>query len=201
MPINTCIKWFSFVLVAFWLVGCSAVKVTPNCTYMIDALPPCVPCRPDDSTTIMVLQPETVPVYDTTQMAYARCKFQIAYYAKNQWAETPAQMLQPLIVKTLLNTHHYHGVVTAPFVGNYDYSLNTQILELLQDYSSPCHPVVRLMVHAQINGVTTSEVIAAKDFVICVPMCHHTPYGGVLAANLATEIFLQQLAEFCVRKT
>ena len=36
----------------------------------------------------------------TTQMAYSTEAYQIAYFAKNEWAETPSQMIQPLIVKT-----------------------------------------------------------------------------------------------------
>lgn len=188
------------VVIMFALTGCSAVKVTPPCTYLIDRMPVYVPVKHDDTNTIMVMQPEVVPAYDTAQMAYSRCPFQVAYYVKSQWAETPPQMLQPLMVKALQCTHHYHAVVTPPFVGNYDYSLKTQIIELNQDYTSPCHPILRMKVHAQIIAMNTNDVVATKDFCINVPMRCMSPYGGVLAANIATEMFLQQLARFCITK-
>lgn len=187
--------------ITLMLSACSAVKITPATTYMISAIPYNVVQRHAGTDTMMVLRPETIPAYDTMQMAYSKCPFQISYYAKNQWAETPSQMLQPLIVKALQCTHHYHAVVTPPYVGSYEYSLNTQIIELLQDYSSPCHPRLRLKVRAQIVGIVDSEVIATKEFCIVVPMRCCSPYGGVLAANIATEMFLEQLARFCVAKT
>lgn len=191
-----------YFILLFMLViaGCSSVKVTPATTYMINATPQVATSHSDESI-IMVLRPESEVFYDTTQMAYSRCPYQRAYYAKNQWAETPSQMLLPLIVKTLQCTHHYRAVVVTPYVGNYDYTLNTQIIELVQDYTSPCHPVLRFKARAQIIAMKESEVIATKDFCIIIPMRCCTPYGGVIAANIATEVFLQQLARFAVAKT
>lgn len=192
---------YIILLFALMMVGCSAVKVTPATTYMINAMPQQVSAKHADENTIMVLRPETEVFYDTTQMAYSRCPFQRSYYAKNQWAETPSQMLLPLIVKTLQCTHHYRAVVVPPFVGNFEYTLNTQIIELVQDYTSSCHPVLRFKARAQLIGIIESEVIATRDFCIIIPMRCCTPYGGVIAANIATEVFLQQLARFCVAKT
>ena len=101
-------------------------------------------------------------------MAYTVRPYQIAYFSRNRWAETPAQMLQPLIVQTLQDTHYFHAVVTAPFIGKYDYSLNTQILELKQDYTyKPAK--LKLILRAQLSNTATSHVIATTQYAIEEP--------------------------------
>ena len=98
-------------------------------------MPTNVPITRTQPISLMVLQPETNPAYNTTQMAYTKKPFEVSYFAENRWIETPGQMLQPIIVQTMQRTHHFRAVITPPFIGSYDYILNTQILEFQQDYT------------------------------------------------------------------
>ena len=88
---------------------------------------------------LLISVPETIPVYNTTEMAYMIKPYQIAYFSLNQWAETPAEMLQPLLVQTLQNTHHFKAIVTPPYSGHFDYVLNTQIFWSLCKISRIVH--------------------------------------------------------------
>lgn len=195
------VKMIFIVACASALTACSLfspVKIDQN-TYVLNQFPLYVPAKSHRSLTLLVASPETRPVYNTTQMAYSIKPFQVAYFSENLWAETPSQMLQPLLIQTLQNTHALHAVVTQPYAGRYDYILNTQILQLLQDYTlRPA--VVQLWIRVQLVGATSNRVIATKDFIICEPILQRTPYGGVIAANMAMETALRRITEFCLEK-
>src|SRR5205085_7831720 len=91
------------LLLAATLAACalSPVADPPVTQSLIEQLPAEVPRRPASAWTLLVLPPQARPAVDTTQMAYALHAHQLAYYARNQWAETPPQMLQPLLVRSL----------------------------------------------------------------------------------------------------
>lgn len=185
------------ILFCILLTGClSAVKVKPTNTYFLNTLPD-VTARRTHSGTIMVAMPETREAFDTTQMAYSSSRFEIAYYGLNNWAETPGEMLQPLIVQTLQNTHYFHAVVIPPFGGLYDYLLRTQILDLRQDYTQS-QPMFRIAIRAQLISARTGRVIATKLITVSQPIYQCTPYSGVRAGNAATAQALKELARFVI---
>ncbi|OGT36496.1 MAG: hypothetical protein A3F11_11965 [Gammaproteobacteria bacterium RIFCSPHIGHO2_12_FULL_37_14] len=177
----------------------SPVKMEAESNYILNTIPHPVKTQQKHPITLFVSLPETVPAYNTTQMAYTIKPYQIAYFIKNRWAETPSQMLHPLIVQTLQNTGYFHAIVTPPFIGNYDYVLNIQILQLQQNFTY--HPAkLQLTWRVQINKIATGKVIATKLFSVRETIPQKSPYGGVIAANRATEKLLAQLVEFCLQK-
>lgn len=194
-------KYGKFLIFIFTILlsGClGPVQTEPSATYVLNTIPCHVPTKPARHITLLVLQPETRPVINTTQMAYTIKPFQVAYFGRNQWAETPSQMLEPLMVQSLQNTHYFHAVVTPPYTGRYDYMLSTQILQLQQDYVC-CPNVVKFTLRAQLTRTVTNQVIATKQFTVVMPIRRRTPYSGVIAANEATAKILAELTEFCLQ--
>jgi cholesterol transport system auxiliary component len=191
------IKVYLISMIIILLSGCSLLSPVKNdrINYVIGETPGCLLSRGSSHLSILVLQPRTVAVYNTQQMAYTLRPYQIAYFSKNQWAETPSQMLHPLIVNALENTNFFQAVITPPFVGHYDYVLSTQVIMLLQDFT--CHPpLLKLIVRALLAKTSTNRVIATQEFVVEEPMRQRAPYAGVFAANRATATFLNELAQF-----
>ena len=66
---------------------------------VLSEMPDDVPHEPGRAATLLVLLPEISPAYDTARMAYSVKLYQLAYFRDNEWAETPAQMIQPLLVQ------------------------------------------------------------------------------------------------------
>lgn len=195
-------KRILMVMTILFLTSCSLlspVRTTPDSTYLITAVPADTPVMRKIPITLMVMQPDASPAYNTTDMAYSKRVYQIAYFAKNRWAETPPQMLQPLIVQTLQNTHRFWAVVSPPYTGRYDYALATTILKLEQDYTY-CPALLKLKARAQLIKIESNGVIATQDFSITEPIFANTPYNGVIAANMATQRLLRGLSDFCIRK-
>lgn len=192
-----------FSMCILLLSGCSLfspVKTENESTYELNTVPHVPTKKSRHPKTILVMQPEATPTYNSSQMIYAVKPYQTNYFAKSTWDTSPAYMLQPLIIQTLQNTHHYRAVVSPSFIGNYEYVLNTQLLELQQDFSY-MPSVVHLTLRAQLTRVSTNKVIATKQFSITKRTPENTPYGGVVAANQATGILLQELARFCLKST
>jgi len=180
------------------LTGCSffsPVKVDASNKYVINKMPCFVPTKQKRAIVLLVTKPEVRAIYNTTLMAYTIKPYQISYYSLNQWAETPDEMFQPLLVQTMQNTHHFKAVVTPPYNGIYDYELNTEILSLLQDYTCRM-PVFVMTVRAQIIKTSRNRVIATRQFTVVQPLPQRSPYGGVFAANAATAHILERMAVF-----
>lgn len=192
------------VILTAWCIlllsGCSLFSSKPaQKTYVLSALPTSIPTKKTRAINLMVMTPETTAAYQTTQMAYNIKPYEIAYFSLNRWVEPPAQMLQPLIVQTLQNTHHFHAIVTAPFMGHYQYALNTEILKLQQNFLySPIQYELKLRI--QLINMKTNQVIGTREISICEPVPQATPYGGVIAANCATAQALKLIAAFCLEK-
>jgi cholesterol transport system auxiliary component len=181
---------------AFLLSGClSPIKSGPDNSYLINTLPKSTAKKREHNSILLVAPTDTVPAYNTTQMAYTNKPYQLAYFAENRWADTPTQMITPLIVEALQNSNYFRAVITPPYAGHYDYALGTQIITLKQDFTQQ-PAVMRLTLRAQLNRVATGQLIANKQFNITVPLQQKTPYYGVIAANQATSTMLQELTSF-----
>jgi cholesterol transport system auxiliary component len=192
----------SIIFSIFMLAGCSflsPVKTGNVNKYFINKVPCNVPVKKSRPIVLLVPMPEVQRAYDTTLMAYSVRPYEISYYALNQWAESPGEMLQPLLVQTMEDTHHFKAVVTPPYNGRYDYILNTTILELLQDYTH-CMPLFHLTVRVQIIKASTNRVIGTRQFSVIQPIPQRSPYAGVFAANHAAVCLLQQIAAFSLER-
>lgn len=167
--------------------------------YVLNRIPLDLPVGQTHSATLLVLPPETDPIYATTRMLYTSQAYQIAYFSHNEWAETPSEMIQPLIVETLRHTHYFSEILSAPHFGRHTYALRTEILEFKQDFSS--NPaILRLTMRFYLSREVAAQVIATKELSVQEPLRDLTPYAGVVAANEAMVSILRELAKFTIEK-
>jgi cholesterol transport system auxiliary component len=188
-------------LCAILFSGCALLSPVDTAArkYVLSSIPLDLPSERTRSATLLVLVPETHPVYRTTQMAYATQAHQIAYFSRNEWAETPAQMVLPLIVKTILSTHYFSEVRSPPHFGRHTFALRTEILELKQDFTSdPALLQLTMRFHLSREGM--NRVIATKEVSVREPLRERNPAAGVAAANEAAVKVLRELARFVVEK-
>lgn len=167
--------------------------------YMINAMP--VSFKPLHQTRaiLLVAQPETSGLYNTTSMAYVVKPYQVSYYSRAQWAETPSQMIMPILAQSLERTGAFKAVVVAPYLGRYDYVLNTQIIKMQQNYLSANQGYFELVIQAQILRATTGTTIATRQFSVRTPIGAPSPYNGVIAANDAMARALMQISLFAAQ--
>jgi len=185
--------------------GCSALrpKATQPTFYALDEprveaaaekRPPAA--QSAAAPTLIVNPPHAAAGFDSRRIIYVREAHQLEYYAHNEWVDTPARMVAPLIVAALENSGTFRAVVLTPSAATGDLRLDTEIIRLQHDFaSSPSR--VRFTLRAYLVDNTTRRVLARREFDETVAADSDEPYGGVVAANRAVHTVLDQLAGFC----
>jgi cholesterol transport system auxiliary component len=209
------IQHTAYSLAAVLLAGCGSLLPAPvpaPTTYVLQRLPDVAQAQHATSTapttatatatastsgpTLLVATPQAAPGYDSAQMAYSRQALQISYFARNEWIDTPARMLAPLIVATLQSNNSFAAVLQAPSAAAADLTLDTTVLRLQQNFNtSPS--TVTFTLRASVMHNKTRRVLAWREFEQTLPAKADTPQAGVLAANLAVQAVLFDLARFC----
>jgi cholesterol transport system auxiliary component len=191
------------IIGAIMLTGCSfmsPVKIDAESGYVINTAPNHVVRSHMNAHTLLVMQPETNPVYNTTRIAFTNRPYQISYYSHSHWIESPADMLAPLIAQTLQKTGHYKSVISPPFSGVYGFALRTQIKTLEVDYTR-AHPALIMVIQSHIMRASDSRLLASREFKAAVPLHQCSPFGAVVAANSAAAKLLTEMAAWSVRHT
>lgn len=178
------------------LSGC-AVSVQQPTTYSLTETPAKYRTY-QTGRILMVMQPDAAPYYRTKQIAYEIKPNQISYFTRNAWAEPPAQMLHPLLVKSLQNTNHFSAIVAPPVTGVYDYMLNTQILTLRVNFDTR-PAMVEVSIRAQIFNARTNRVKATEVITVFEPVYSCNFYNNVVAANHAIAKALAKINQFCIK--
>ena len=146
--------------------------------------------------TLIVNPPHAATVYDSQRIIYVRKAHQLEYFAHNEWVDTPARMLAPLIVAAVEHSGAYRAVVLTPSAAAGDLRLDAEIMRLQHDFGSQPSRV-RFTLRAYIVDNTTRRVLAWREFDETVAAASEDPYGGVVAANRAVQAVLEHLAGFC----
>jgi cholesterol transport system auxiliary component len=150
------------------------------------------------SGVLLVLDPTSEAAFDTTQMAYSVRPYRIAYFARNEWLDTPPRMLGPLLVRALRDSGAFANVVVPPYAGRFDLALKTRIVELDQDFDAE-PATLRLRLHLE-SSDAAGRVVAMRDIEVDRPMRERTPEAGAIAANDAVADALRQAVAFVLRR-
>src|SRR5437762_6442746 len=145
------------------LSGCALLTPVQDDTHkgMLSSIPQDLPVEKTHAATLLVLAPATASVYDTTQMAYTTQTYEVAYFSRNEWAQTPAHMMLPLMVETLRKTRYFSAVVPSPDFGHHTYALRTEIRSLKQDFTAD-PAMLELAVQFHLTRESTHQIIATR---------------------------------------
>jgi cholesterol transport system auxiliary component len=183
--------------------GCGAIQPVlsphPNFYSLADARNTTTPAPPRAAVTaptLIVSPPHAAAGFDSQRIMYVRQANQLEYFAHNEWIDTPARMLAPLIVAAVESSGAFRAVVQTPSPAAGEMRLDTEILRLQHEFlSAPSR--VRFTLRAYLVESVTRRVIASREFDAAVPATSEDPYGGVVAANRAVQAVLENLSAFC----
>ncbi len=149
-----------------------------------------------DAPTLIVSQPHAAAGSNSHHMMYLREADRLEYFAHNEWIDTPARMLAPLIVAAVESKGAFRAVVHTPSPASGEMRLETEVLRLQQEFlGAPSK--VRFGLRATLVENATRRVIATREFNALVPSASEDPQGGVAAAKAAVQSVLEELALFC----
>ena len=183
--------------------GCGAIQPVlsphPNFYSLADARNTTTPAPPRAAVTaptLIVSPPHAAAGFDSQRIMYVRQANQLEYFAHNEWIDTPARMLAPLIVAAVESSGAFRAVVQTPSPAAGEIRLDTEILRLQHEFlSAPSR--VRFTLRAYLVESVTRRVMASREFEAAVPATSEDPYGGVVAANRAVQTVLENLSAFC----
>lgn len=187
------------------LSSCSALlpKPTPQPAFFtLDGVPNSRPVaqttaqRNTNAPTLVVNPPRAAAGFDSQRIIYVRQPHKLEYFARSQWIDTPARMLAPLIVAAVERSGKFEAVLQSASGANGDIRLDTEILRLEHDFAS-APSQVRFTLRVYLVDTASRRVLAWKDIEGAAPAASEDPYGGVVAANVAVQSVLDQLATFC----
>ena len=184
------------------LCGCSALRLAatpPPAFYSIEgtrgAAPAAAPAAAA-APTLIINPPHAAAGFDSPRIIYVRETHKLEYFAHSEWVEPPARMLAPLLVAAVENTGAFRAVVLTPSAAAGDLRLDTEIIRLQHEFQvQPSR--VRFTLRAYLVDDKTRRVLAWREFDTAVPAASEDPYGGVVAANRAVQIVLENLSAFC----
>ena len=187
-------------LLAAILTSCSllpAGEKTPLHTYLLslDTSPvnPSAASGGTGAATLLVNLPQAQAGFDTPRMVYLLRPHAVDYYAHNQWADTPARMLAPLLVQAMEKTGCWRFVAQMPAAVQGNHRLDTEILHWQHEFfSQPSR--MRLTLRVQLVELRRQSVIAERRFETLEDAPSEDAYGGVIAANRAVGKLLEQVA-------
>ncbi len=199
--------WSSAVGLALILnAGCSALfpkPQQPTSFFSLDGAPaaprePTAKVSPElkAAPTLIVNPPSAASGYDSEHIIYVRGPHTREYFSHSAWIDTPARMLAPLIVAAVENGGAFQAVLLAPSVAAGDIRLDTEIVRLEQSFVDP-QSGVRFTLRAYLVDDATRRVIAWREFDETVAAASEDPHGGVVAANRAVQIVMENLSTFC----
>jgi cholesterol transport system auxiliary component len=201
---NTRKQVLLFMLMLPFMSGCTSIlstQVTQTTYYSLEGAHFKAPVDNDLNVvstlpTLVVNTPKASAGSDTRRMMYSRSQYQLEYFARSEWVDTPSHMLQPLIVSAIEKTHSFSAVVPKLAAAKTDLRLESEILSLLQDFNTK-PSTVRFTLRATIINNATGQVVALRQFDERETAMSDDPIGGVKAANTAVNNALEKLSLFC----
>ncbi len=184
-------------LLVVLMTACTAVKPSVTNQYTLNAFSSQTFNKPSSARSILVSKPEAMAGYETEQMLYMKKPYELSVFAHNAWIDPPADMLFPLIVQSLQSSHYFFAVASTLSSESADYRLDTQLIELQQNFLYK-PSVLEFSAKVVLTNVSTNQIIASRVIKQRVPCTKNTPYGGVIAANQATQRFTQELTRFVI---
>lgn len=157
--------------------------------------------QPAAGGVLIVGLPQAEAGFDQPRMAYLQRPYEVNFYATNQWADTPARMLIPLLVHSLESTGLWRAVVPMPTTVRGDYRLDSSGFILQQEFiQQPSR--TRLLLRTQLIDLKDQRVVGARSFEALEPAPSEDAYGGVVAANRAAAKVIQAIERWirsCLR--
>ncbi|MCA9561978.1 MAG: membrane integrity-associated transporter subunit PqiC [Myxococcales bacterium] len=191
-------------ILALVLAGFSAcVNIGPDSepiqTFVFDPDLPAAQHQSATSGVLLVSTPRAYTTYQTRRLIYTDRAFEIRSYAYNTWADSPAAMLEPLLIRVAERSGQFRSVVGLSAGVRADYRLDTEITALHQEFGqsgSIAHVALRL----RIIDLADRSVVAQSDIDVTAPAPSDDAYGGVMAINDALSEALSDLLRFIVQE-
>jgi len=171
------------------------VRTEPPSLFALEATFESPPVRDAVPQPLVIAVPQARPAFDSARIVYVSRTYEVRFFAKSQWVDTPARMLAPLLVQALGASNRFQPVRSGAGVAA-ALRLETEIITLQQEFTvAPSR--VRFALRAQLVDVAEHRIVATTNLEAVEESPSDDPYGGVVAANQAVHRLLRELTTWC----
>jgi cholesterol transport system auxiliary component len=193
-------RWWYWALICLVLTsGCSSIipsrEIGPKNVYVLEATAVGKPRFSPQGPSIQVSRIRTAPGYGGTGMVYVEQEHRLDHFLHHRWADTPARMLEPLVIGTLEASGMFSAVVSPDARARTNLRLDTEFLRLVRRFEGGGSRV-DLAIRASVVDTDRASLAPSRVIEITEPVVDPTPYGGVEAANRAVARLLEELRVF-----
>ena len=168
--------------------------------YRLDAQLSALPPMSQRQLVLAVSLPRAQPGTDTAGMVYVQHAHELEYFVSSRWADTPARMLEPLLLQALAQTGRFRAVVHNTGTLAADLRLESEWVRLQQEFDTrPSR--MHLTLRVQLVDLRSKQVLATQEIDEVEPADSENAYAGVMAANRALQRVLARVVEFCAAQT
>lgn len=189
--------------VTLLLPGCIDLpdpKMVQPRLYRLDAQLPIQPALQQRNKVLLISLPHAQPGTDSAGMAYMKKAHELDYFVNSRWADTPARMLEPLLLQAMLKTGSFRTVTKIFGTLDADIRLDSEWIRLQQEFDTQPSRM-HLIVRVQLFDLRSKQVLATQEIEEVEPAESDNAYGGVVAANRALQRVLEKVAIFCVNES
>lgn len=141
-----------------------------------------------------VMLPRTAPGFNTSRMAYTYEPDSLRYFAFSQWLDTPAYMMQPLLVRALHRSGVFQHVVKSPSPVRTRFRLEADDLAVIQQINGQTN-VVRIALRLRLLDIRDGALIIDEPVVLERRATGADPRSGVTTANELARELIELVAE------
>ena len=171
------------------------VRTEPASLFALEATFESAPVRDVVPQPLVIAIPQARPAFDSTRIVYVSRSYEVRFFARSQWIDTPARMLAPLLVQALGASSRFQPVRSGAGV-DAALRLETEITTLQQEFTvRPSR--VRFALRAQLVNVAEHRIVATEELEAVEEAPSDDTYGGVVAANQAVSRVLRELTTRC----
>ncbi|MDP3560491.1 MAG: ABC-type transport auxiliary lipoprotein family protein [Legionellaceae bacterium] len=134
-----------------------------------------------------------------SSMFYISKPYTLMPFAHNAWIMPPAEMISPLLTRSVQDSHIFRAVTSDTSLNSCEYRLDSTLLTLQQDFRQK-PSTLQLSVSITLVSMSQNRLIASQVFQESVPCPKDSPLGGAIAANIATEHLTRDVSQF-IRRT
>lgn len=192
----------TLLLLMVGIAGCTAQlmpkPVAAPAIYLLEGSAP-IATRPDPAgPTLSVSAMRAAAGFSSADMIYIEHAHQLQAFARHRWADSPARMLDPILVAAAEGSTLFANVAGAGSHAASDLLLDTELLRLAQVFEGE-HSRIELTLRAGLIDSRSGRIIASQVFRVVQPVTGTGPYGGVQAGNRAVDLLTGELEIFLAR--
>ncbi len=180
------------------LTSCAANYRVPD-TYQLTAVNEKSYVTKPVKTTVLVSMPQVASGYQSDSMLYITKNYTLSSFVNSTWDTPPSEMLQPLLNRSLQNTHYFYAVFSGPSPAQSDLRIDTTLVKLQQNFTQK-PSLLEMSIDVVLINSKSFKVVASKNFSANVTASTDNPYGGVIAANEACQQIMENISSWTVKE-